>query len=368
MDDDPVPEEDDSAETEAPAPKRLSVMMTMAGREGGGAESFFARLAGGLTRREVEVSAVVRPHPPLLASLAAAGVKPETAPFRARLDLKTRTLMKRKLATEQPDVVLAFMQRAAALTPKGPYRLVGRLGGPYPLGRFRHCDHLIAPAPHLVEAIVEAGWPRDRVSLLPNFLRDRAEERRPPPGLPRPDTGSLVLGLGRFHQVKGFDTLIQALAAVPNATLWMVGSGPEEVSLRHLAGSLNLTARIRFLGWQDDPLPLLRMADLLVVPSREEPFGNVVLEGWMAGCPVLASASAGPSWLIEDGRSGVLFKPGNPALLAAAMRSLLAEPALRGDLAEGGREAYLAGFSEDQGIDAYLAFFDRLCAASAKQA
>ncbi len=368
MDEDPGPEMGDDAVTEEPAPRRLSVMMTMAGREGGGAETFFARLAGGLARRDVRVSAVVRPHPALLAGLAAGGIKPETAPFRARLDLKTRSLMKRRMAEEKPDLVLAFMQRAAALTPKGPYRLIGRLGGPYPLGRFRHCDHLIAPAPHLVDSIIKAGWPSDRVTLLPNFLRDRAQERRPPPGLPRPDSGALVLGLGRFHQVKGFDTLIQALAAVPNATLWLVGSGPEEVSLRHLAGSLNLTARIRFLGWQDDPLPLLRMADLLVVPSREEPFGNVVLEGWMAGCAVLASASAGPSWLIEEGHSGALFRPGNPALLAAAMRDLLAESSVRQQLAAGGREAYLAGFTEERGVDAYLGFFDRLCGQEAKRA
>lgn len=367
MGEDPGLREGEEAEGEAASSQRLSVMMTMAGREGGGAESFFARLAGGLARRDVNVSAVVRPHPALLAGLASAAIKPETAPFRARLDLKTRNVIKRKLAEAKPDIVLAFMQRAAALTPKGTYRLVGRLGGPYPLGRFRHCDHLIAPAPHLVDTIAEAGWPRDRVTLLPNFLRDRAEERRPPPGLPRPDGGTLVIGLGRFHQVKGFDLLIQALAAVPNATLWMVGNGPEEVSLRHIAGSLNLTARIRFLGWQDDPLPLLRMADLLVVPSREEPFGNVVLEAWMAGCPVLASATAGPSWLIKEGQSGALCKPGNPAPLAAAMRELLAEPKRRRQLAEGGRAAYLAGFTEEHGIAAYLSFFERLWTQGAKR-
>ncbi len=367
MEEEPEAESLEESPAEA-AESQPSVMMTMAGREGGGAESFFARLAAALTRRNVRVSAVVRPHPPLLAGLASAGIKPETASFRARLDLKTRNIMKRALSDEKPEIVLAFMQRAAALTPRGPYHLVGRLGGPYPLKRFRNCDHLIAPAPQLIEGIVAAGWPRERTTLLPNFLRDRAEERRPPPGLPKPDQGFLLLGLGRLHEVKGFKILIQALAAVPNATLWLAGNGPEEVSLRHLAGSLNLMSRIRFLGWQDDPLPLMRMADLLVVPSLEEPFGNVVLEGWMAGCPILASATAGPSWLIEEGINGKLVKPGNAALLSAAIRDLLAAPNRRHSLADGGREAYLAGFSEERGVQAYLDFFQKLTASGTKRA
>ena len=61
--------------------------------------------------------------------------------------------MKQTLTEARPQVVLAFMQRAAALTPKGKHPLIGRLGGPYPLKRFRHCDHLIAPTPGLVDHI-----------------------------------------------------------------------------------------------------------------------------------------------------------------------------------------------------------------------
>ncbi len=367
MEDDPGYPESDEQETAAAGQPALSLLMTIAGQTGGGAESFFVRLAAALKRRQVAVSAIVRPHPGLLSGLQAAGVQPDAAPFHARLDLKTRGVIKRSLEANRPEVVLAFMQRAAALTPRGAHSLIGRLGGPYPLKRFRHCDHLIAPTPHLVEHILSAGWPRERASLLPNFLADRFQERRPPPALPRPDRGALLLGLGRLHQVKGFDVLLQALAAVPNATLWLAGSGPEEVSLRHLAGALSLTQRIRFLGWQEDPLPLYRMADLLVIPSREEPLGNVVLEGWMAGVPVLASAAAGPAWLIEEGRSGRLVRPGNPALLAQAIRELLADADLRRRLGEGGRAAYLDRFTEERGVAAYLELFARLRGAASQR-
>ncbi len=340
----------------------LRLLMTMAGRAEGGAETFFCRLASALARRDVAVSTVVRPHPNLLARLSGAGIESETAPFRRRFDRRTGQAMRTVFAAQRPQIALAFMQRAAALTPKGRHLLIGRLGGPYPLKRFRNCDHLIAPSPHLVEHIAAAGWPREKVSLVANFLADRAEERRLPPGLPRPERGPLLLGLGRLHQVKGFEVLLQALTKVPRATLWLSGSGPEEVALRHQAGALGLTARVRFLGWQDDPLPLLRAADLLVVPSLEEPFGNVVLEAWMAGCPLLASDADGPAWLIEDRVSGRLFPRGEPDALAGAIAAMTGDPEGLRRLAAGGRAAYLKGFTEERGAAAYLALFATLLA------
>ncbi len=347
-------------ESASETPPGLRVLMTMAGRAEGGAETFFCRLAAALASSDARLGAVVRPHPAVLAGLSAAGVDTTTAPFKRRFDIRTRQRMRDALARHRPQIVLAFMQRAAALTPRGRHKLVGRLGGTYPLKRFGNCDHLIAPAPHLVEHIVQAGWPRDAVSLIRNFVADRFAERRPPPGLPRPDQGTLLLGLGRLHQVKGFEILLQALAKLPRATLWLTGSGPEELALRHQAGALGLTARVRFLGWQDDPLPLLRAADLLVVPSLKEPLGNVILEAWMAGCPVLASNADGPAWLIEDGVSGRLFRRGSPDALAEAVRSMAGDADGLRQLAAGGRAAYLRSFTEARGLAAYHALFATL--------
>ncbi|GAB5466988.1 MAG: glycosyltransferase [Rhodospirillales bacterium] len=337
-----------------------AVLMAMAGRGAGGAESVFCRLAGALAGRGVAVSALVRPQQAIQGSLGAAGVPHETAPFHLRFDLTTPRRLRRLLASQRPDIVLAFMQRAAAAIPPGPYCLLGRLGGPYPLRRFRHCDSLIVPAPRLHDHVVAAGWAAARVHLLPNFLADRYDEVLPPTVQARPESGSVLLGLGRLHAVKGFDLLLQALTRLPGAQLWLAGAGPAEAALKRLAGSLNLADRVRFLGWQTDPLPLLRQADLLVVPSRREPFGNVVLEGWMAGCPVLASDADGPAWLIEREVSGELVPRGDSAALATAIARLLAEPERRRALARGGRKAYLEGFTEARGVQAYLDLFQRL--------
>jgi len=348
-------ERDSEADAGGAAPRTL---LTMAGRGHGGAEIFFCRLAAALAGKGLEVSAVTRPQPAVTEALSAAGIGLQTSRFRRRFDVLTRRRVRQAIERRRPDVVLAFMQRAAMLTPAGRHRLIGRLGGAYPLRPFLHCDHLVVPAPGLYEHVLAAGWPAARLSLLPNFLADRHADPAPP--ALRPSDAPLVLGLGRLHRNKGFDLLLRALAAVPGVQLWLAGDGPEAAALERLAAELELGGRVRFLGWQADPLPLLRAVDLLVVPSRVEPFGNVVLEAWMAGCPVLASDTAGPAWLIRDGVGGRLAPAGEAEALVGPLRALLGDAETRRRLAAGGRAAYLAGFMEERGVTGYLELFRRL--------
>jgi glycosyltransferase involved in cell wall biosynthesis len=85
---------------------------------------------------------------------------------------------------------------------------------------------------------------------------------------------------------------------------------------------------------------------VLVVPSRHEPLGNVVLEGFSAGRPVIAAAAAGPRELITQGVNGLLVPVEAPEALAAAIRSVLAEPAQARALGAAGRAAFLASHAE----------------------
>src|SRR3546814_8910723 len=95
-----------------------------------------------------------------------------------------------------------------------------------------------------------------------------------------------------------------------------------------------------FRSWQDDPAPFFAAADLYVVPSRHEPFGSVVLEGWMHSRPMVAAASQGPSLLIEDGENGLLVPIDDAVALAGALRRLIEEPQTAERLAQSGRAAY----------------------------
>src|SRR5262249_39019169 len=147
------------------------------------------------------------------------------------------------------------------------------------------CDHLIGNTRAIIDYAVANGWPRERVTYLPNFVPDaRAAAPSTAAGAPpRDPRRPLALALGRLHPNKGFDLLLDALAAARGVSLWICGDGPLRSRLERRATPLGLGGRVRFLGWREDVPSLLAAADLLVCPSLHEPLGNVVIEAWSAG-------------------------------------------------------------------------------------
>jgi glycosyltransferase involved in cell wall biosynthesis len=130
-----------------------------------------------------------------------------------------------------------------------------------------------------------------------------------------------------------------------------------------MARGLGIEERVAFLGWRDDVPALMAHADLLVCPSLQEPLGNVVIEAWSAGLPVVATASDGPAGLIRDGETGLLVplpqQRGGPSALALAIERLCGDAALRMRLAEAGRRAFAAEFTEHAVVGQYRRFFAR---------
>ncbi len=226
------------------------------------------------------------------------------------------------------------MSRATRLCPCGDFVHVARLGGYYDLKYYRRCDHLIGNTRAIVDYATSKGWPRERIVYLPNFVPDAAAAAG---SIARGERAPLALALGRLHPNKGFDLLLEALAATREVTLWIAGDGPLRPRLERVANRLGISGRVRFLGWREDVPRLLAAADLLVCPSLHEPLGNVVIEAWSAGLPVVATASDGPAGLIQDGESGILVplpgsRGGGPQALADAIERVCADPALRARL------------------------------------
>lgn len=336
------------------------VLQAMAGGTVGGAEAFFERLVPALARSGVTQSAVIRTHPARAARLARAGVPVQQIRYGGPLDLVSPRRLRTAARRFAPRVVLAWMSRAASMAPRGTWTVAGRLGGYYDLKYYKRCDHLIGNTRGLRDYIVAHGWPADRAWYLPNFVDAAPQAPADRAALDTPQDAHVVVLAGRLHHNKGVDVALEALARLPDSHLWIAGSGPLEDALRRQAASLGLGGRAHFLGWRDDVPALIAAADCLLCASRHEPLGNVVLEGWAHGTPVVAAAAQGPSELIVHQKSGLLVPVEDSAGTADAIAALARDEGLRDIIVAGARAAHERDFSEAAVVARYRDFFDRV--------
>lgn len=337
----------------------MSVLHLLGTAGEGGAETYFVDLVSALSASGVTQSAALRANARRQAALDAAGVPTRVLRFGGPLDLLTTPLVARFARAGGTRLALAWMNRAARHTPRGPWARIGRLGGYYNLKYYRGFDALVANTEDIADWIVAQGWPAGRVRCIPNFAAP-AGDARPVDraGLDTPRDAPLLLAMGRLHEAKAHDVALEALARLPGAYLWIAGSGPEEGRLKALAEGLGLASRVRFLGWRTDASALYRTADLCVFPSRYEPLGNVVIQAWAHGLPVVAAASTGPAALIRDGEDGRLVPVDDPAALADALSGLLADASARDRLAAAGLARVAGEFSPGAVVGRWRELFD----------
>ncbi|GIH78571.1 glycosyltransferase [Planobispora longispora] len=155
------------------------------------------------------------------------------------------------------------------------------------------------------------------------------------PAGPAPDLGPgpVLLSIGRPVPRKGVETVVRALRRVPDATLVVAGGEPgepETARLARIADECGVAGRVRFIGRVErSAVPaLMRAATAVISVPWYEPFGIVPLEAMACGVPVVASAVGGHLDTVVPGVTGVLVPPRREAVLAGALRGLLADPPL----------------------------------------
>lgn len=341
---------------------RLRLLQAMAGAEHGGAELFFERLVLALHRHGVQQHVLIRQNAERKGKLVDGGLAPVELAFGGRFDVFTGRRFAREIKRFQPQVVLTWMNRATRFCPPKAktgvdFVHVARLGGYYDLKYYQRCDHLVCNTHDLVDYVIKEGWPAERAHYLPNFVDERTCAPASRRDYYTSETTPLLFTLGRLHENKGFDTLLKALARTNDINLWIAGDGPERQNLEQLAHELGVKPRVRFLGWRDDAPALHAAADLFVCPSRHEPLGNVVIEAWAQKKPVLATASQGPSALIEDGVNGLLTPIDDPVAMAEAIRNAVRAPDRLKALAQAGYDSFRSAYTEDIVVRRYADFF-----------
>jgi glycosyltransferase involved in cell wall biosynthesis len=341
----------------------MRVLQVIAGGDYGGAEAFYLRLVLALHRAGLEQRAVIRTNQRRATILREGGMAPIQLRFGGPLDIASRLGMRRAIRDFRPNLVLTWMNRATNFCPRSRQFIhVGRIGGYYDVKYYKNCDHVIGNTEDIVGYLQNAGWPAERTHYLPNFVDGKLAQPASRAELYTPANAPLLLALGRLHESKGFDVLIRALELAPNAYLWIAGEGKLRSQLEAQALRSGVKPRIRFLGWRDDVSALLAAADVFVCSSRHEPLGNVVIEAWAQGCPVISTDSQGPGELISQMRNGILVPVDDAQTMGKAITYLFNDNNLLQMLSRNGRESYEKGFTENLVVRKYMEFFEKSAA------
>lgn len=326
----------------------------------GGAERFFVNLANGFASRGIEQKFVIRPQRIWKHEIAPLGEVIENHYRRVSLSSKMlERRIARLVATWKPDVVMGWMPRGARLIGPwhDPFKLV-RLGDfPAHIDHFTNCDVVLGNVPGIATRTQDLGWP-GRTATITNFARQVTPNPVNRADYDTPEDALLIAGAGRFVPRKGMDLLVQAVAEMPDAWLWLIGDGKERAALEAQVEALGMANRTRFIGWVEEPVHVIAAADLFGMPSRHEPLGNAVLDAWRAGVPVVSTRSEGPDWYMEDGADGLLVDIDDLDAFRAGLERLRDDPALAARVVAGGAAKLEDMFAPDRIIDQYLALFE----------
>lgn len=240
----------------------------------------------------------------------------------------------------------------------------------------RDADAFVAISLRIREEFLAAGVSAEKVFHIPHAVdterfhpvspEERAERRR---RLGLPAGRTLVTYTGRLLKGKGLEILLEAFGAVagehPDAHLVFVGSGTGqalsvEAELVDRVRSAGLPERVTFTGRVDNVQDYLQASDIFAFPSIFEALGLSLVEAAACALPSVGSRTGGIVDIIDDGRSGLLFEPGEARGLAEALRALLADPVKRHAFGRSAREVARTRFDLEDCVDRYRALFREL--------
>ena len=185
---------------------------------------------------------------------------------------------------------------------------------------------VIAVSEAVGRSMQKRGIPKSRLNVVLNgtigSARFEGKDRTP-----RHLDSPAIIFVGGLHPRKGLPDLFIAFNAVhkrnPQARLYIVGDGPFREAYIDLVSSMECRSAVSFMGAQDDPFPLLKGADIFVLPSHADPAPLVLSEAREAGCAVVATNVDGIPELLENGNAGILVPARDPTRLSEILCSLV---------------------------------------------
>jgi len=219
-------------------------------------------------------------------------------------------------------------------------------------------DHFIAISHAVEDSMIERNdAPQQRVTVVHNGIHPPDLAQLPPPAEVRrqlriSDHDPLIVSIARLEAEKDIATLIDAMMSViveiPSAKCMIVGDGQLRQALKRQIDQAHLRSNVALLGYRSDASAILNAADLFVLPSLAEPFGLVLLEAMSLAKPVIATRVGGPIEIVDDGRTGALVPPRQPAAMASTIIDLLHDPQRMKAMGRAGLSRFMDRFTSSQ--------------------
>lgn len=349
---------------------------------GGGAERVMLALANGLVEKDIQVDLLLNkvdgPY------LKYASRKVNIVNLNTSRVLNSILPLSKYLRREKPDVILSAMNYVnivavmAQLISGSNTKVVlsehgnlteskknlGRIKGLVITSlmkwAYRKSHAIVAVSDGVADALSnELKISRNKITTIYNPIFSQDIVKRSNELISHPWVGKnalpLVIGVGRLTLQKDFSTLIHAFKQVlvkRECNLIILGEGKLRSELENLIKTLGLQDNVQLPGFVDNPYAWMSQADLFVLSSVHEGFGNVIVEAMACGTPVVSTdCPSGPSEILEDGKWGDLVPPGNAQLLSQSIIKSLSTPNQK-DIK--GRAAF---FSIDRAVNQYLKIF-----------
>lgn len=305
----------------------------------------------------------------LEARAAALGLEVRGLPFRGDLWPPAIVALARTLRRERPHVLLLHDPHAvsagllASRLARGAGLVAARrvdfpLRGPFSRHKYAACDRVIVVSRAIAAVAERGGVTRARLRLVYEGVPDRppvpgGREALAALGVPRaaPVIGNVAALTGH----KDHATLVEAMAQLrpraPETRLVIAGEGELRGSLETLVRERGLTDRVLFAGFRRDLDALLPAFSVFCLSSHLEGLGTSLLDAMAFGLPVVATTAGGIPEAVEDGVTGRLVPPRDPAALAAALADVLADESRRRAMGEAGRRRYLERFTTEHMVE-----------------
>lgn len=335
---------------------RMHVAVVLASLIGGGTERMRLNLIRKWTQRGIEVDLVVArfkgelvnhipdrvqvfevaPRHPLFFGAGLRRYVRHRKPthiLSAGRDINVLTLWAlRRSAKQLPIFISSHSHPSTQLGSAQGIRRLKFRAGDWALRRLvRHSRGVIAVSHGIAAELRETlALPSNRITVIHNpTITEETDSQinMPFTGYPSPSDSPTIIFVGRLEPQKGVDSLVEAFACIQGQTsahLIILGEGSQQKTLATQAEEKKLSSRIHFVGFQDNPLPWIKQANVLALPSRFEGLPNVLIEALACGTQIVSTnCPTGPAEILRDGQFGQLVPVDDPSSLGAALLAAL---------------------------------------------